>query len=160
MNSQDFHRTMIINGRVLKYRLLGRAILDNYKLAYNAYSNVRQGGVLDIEKCEGNQVMGILYDLSDEGLKRVDIREGSLYERIVVEVNLDNKKVRAYTYMVKQKSRTKANIKYSGIVYRAMLEYKFTQKYIDDFVKLVRISAYGSEENYFKYKENREKVLK
>lgn len=160
MNSRDFLRTMRINGKMLRHRMIGKAKLADYKLAYNAYSTVRQGGVLDIEQCEGNHVIGILYDLSEEALRRVDIREGSLYERIIVEVNIDNRKVRAYTYIVKKKMKTKANIEYSGIVYKAMIEHEFPIEYVNDFVKTVRVSAYGSEENYFKYKEMKRKVIR
>lgn len=160
MNSKDFYRTMVYEGKCLKYCLCGIAQLNDYKLAYNAYSETRQGGVLDVEQCSGEKVLGILYELSDEALKRLDIREGSKYERIQVEVNFRNTKIQAYTYVIRKKQITKANISYSGLVYHAMLEHGFPREYIDEYVKIVRISVYGSEDNYFVYKANKEKRRK
>lgn len=152
MNKKDFQRSMVINGRVLDYHCLGMAKVENYQLAYNAYSTYRNGGVLDIEKCNGKQVIGVLYELTSEALMAIDKREGSKYKRIFIDVCIANKMVKAYTYVIKEKVTTKANVEYSGIVYHAMLEHKFPKAYIDDFVKIVRVSIYGSEENYFKYK--------
>ena len=159
MNKKDFHRTMVIDGNAMKYRVLGTAQIDGYRLAFNAYSCIRQGGVLDIEKYGEKCVIGILYELSEEAIKKLDIREGSKYKRIQVEVRVGNQKIKAYTYIIKEKIKTRANVKYSGIVYHAMLENSFPQQYIDEFVKMVRISIYGSEENYFEYKANQKKEL-
>lgn len=159
MNEEDFHRTMIKKGRVLPYRKIGKACLDHYKLAYNAYSYVRQGGVLDIEPYKGKQVIGILYELSREALEQVDKREGSQYKRIIVDVQIGTTKLQAYTYVIRKKQSTEASIKYSGIVYHAMLEHSFPTEYINEFVSLVRVSAYGSEEKYFKYKEKKKELM-
>lgn len=147
MNQKDFERTLV------NYKKYGKAVLNNYKLAYNAYSYSRNGGVLDIEENITSQVIGILYEISEESLRKIDLREGKKYKRIVIEVICKEKKYQAFTYVIKEKVSTKANIAYSGIVYHAMLENKFPKDYIDNYIRLVRISAYGSEEEYFKYKK-------
>lgn len=157
MRSKDFCRTMDGYGKKEYYQMLGKARLDNYRLAFNAYSSVRHGGVLDIEMYNGKQVIGILYELSDEAMKRVDIREGSKYKRILVKVSFGKQEIQAYTYVIKEKLPVRTNVEYSMIVYYAMREHHFPQEYIDDFVKLVRVSIYGSEENYFRYKAAKNK---
>lgn len=157
MHKQDFNRTMVSLGKVLYHEVLGVARLENYRLAYNAYSESRHGGVLDVERCQGKYVIGILYKLSSEALLKVDKREGKKYKRIIVKVALGNQIIEAYTYVVDDKKVTKADIRYSGIVYHAMLDYKFPNEYVRDYIRLVRESVYGSEENYFIYKAKKEK---
>ena len=148
MNKKDFERTL----SRISYRILGRGMLNNYKLAYNAYSSSRNGGVLDIEESNGHYVVGVLYELPEEAIRQIDQREGIKYKRIVITVECEGKVFQAFTYVIKEKTPTRANISYSGIVYYAMLDNKFPEAHINDFIRLVRISAYGSEEAYFNYK--------
>lgn len=157
MDKNDFHRSM---GKT-SYEEVGIAKLDEYKLEFNGFSSGRNGGVLDVEESEFDHVIGVLYRVSDEALIKVDVREGTMYMRIMVMVECNGAMVKAYTYTIKEKKKTKASREYSILVYKTMKQRAFPEDYIEQYVKLTRISLYGSEMAYYKHcykKEQKEGV--
>jgi cation transport regulator ChaC len=107
------------------YQILGRAILSDYRLAFNLYSDYRKGGVADIVPDKGKVVEGILYHLRPEALVPLDEREGvaiGLYRRMNVMVSWEHKRVEAFTYTVVNKelkdlapSKEYAQLIYNGV---------------------------------------------
>lgn len=73
------------------------AVLDNYRLGFPIYSDYWGGGTADIVYDPGKYVMGVLFDLNDTDLARLDQkvdrrldgagREVGLYKRIEVKVS-------------------------------------------------------------------------
>lgn len=66
-------------------RMLGRdvdiyemlpGILIGYKLTFNKISTVDNQGYATIEKSKNNNVEGVIYQISHQGLKRLDLFEG------------------------------------------------------------------------------------
>jgi len=90
-----------LQGRVGKVKVLGVAVLKDYTLKFNKLS-VYRGGCANIEPAEGEEVWGILFELSEEQLKELDRYEGapSHYRRIKVKVQTEEgKEVEAITYV-------------------------------------------------------------
>ena len=83
-----------------------KATLPNYKLCFTHYSYSRKSGVADIFYCDGKKVEGILCQVSENDLRKIDIKEGApdVYRRKIVNVVLDNGTTQcAITYEVREK---------------------------------------------------------
>jgi gamma-glutamylcyclotransferase (GGCT)/AIG2-like uncharacterized protein YtfP len=77
--------------------------LPNYDLAFTLYAATRKGGVLDLKPSVGRLVLGVLFEVGDEGWKALDKKEGvpTAYERLAVTViNGLEQSVEAITYHV------------------------------------------------------------
>ncbi|WCN36820.1 gamma-glutamylcyclotransferase [Aneurinibacillus uraniidurans] len=89
------------------YRVLSRAVLDDYRIGFTHYSAYKwQGGVADVLPASGRQTEGVLYAIPADLLPALDRREGvkaGIYERIMVEVKVENRMVQAWTYTVVNK---------------------------------------------------------
>ena len=86
-------------------RWLGRAELLDHQLAFTRYSPARRCGVADVPPSPGDRVWGCCFVIGDEGLATLDRIEGftpgsDAYQRIEVEVKLNEETVTAWTYQV------------------------------------------------------------
>lgn len=100
MSPNDFART------VPEFRIEGRAVLPDYRLAFTRYSEGRMGGVADVVPSLGQDVEGILYRFPSDYLPNLDKREGvaeNVYRRIEVKVRPGEREETAWTYIVVQK---------------------------------------------------------
>lgn len=81
-------------GRCPTATRIGRARLDGWRLTFR--------GVADIEPAEGELVEGALWTVTPKDVRSLDQYEGAphLYDREVVEVVADGKKVKAFTYVM------------------------------------------------------------
>jgi len=79
-----------------------RAILKGWKLTFNkiAYQNPNEG-YANIEKDDESVVEGILYEIPEEDIEKLDRYEGvpNHYERLSVVVQSNNGAVKAITYI-------------------------------------------------------------
>jgi gamma-glutamylcyclotransferase (GGCT)/AIG2-like uncharacterized protein YtfP len=101
-----------IEGRCPSARLIGKARLDSYRLAFTRKSvkNWPGCGVADIVRDQNRQVWGALFDIADQDITALDRLEGyrpgrasNAYERIAVVVLKDGDqadKMSAQTYVV------------------------------------------------------------
>ena len=83
--------------------LPGIFVLPDYELSFHYYSSSRQGGALDVISKTGHAVAGKMFEVSEEGWKLLDMKEGApnVYERKSVNTLTENgEKVRAITYVV------------------------------------------------------------
>ncbi len=83
-----------------------RAILPNHKLCFTHYSSRRKGGVADIIFCEGEEVEGILCQITKDDLDKIEEKEGvpNVYIRKIVNVTLENGTTQcAITHEVRRK---------------------------------------------------------
>jgi len=77
-------------------------ILHHYKLAFSNWSRKWRGGVATIQPFRGERVLGAIYELSEEDLRRLDKYEDcpASYSRINVGVNDDfGRLIEAVTYI-------------------------------------------------------------
>ena len=62
--------------RCSRARYLGRGVLTNYKIAFTRYSSKWDSSVADVVASQGEVVWGVLYELSEEDLLKLDRFEG------------------------------------------------------------------------------------
>lgn len=92
-----------MNERKAKFFQREHAILKNYKLEFNKISSRdSKEGYANIVPADNETVEGVLYEISNGGLRQLDKFEGVPfhYKRIKIKVRLDNgKKVEAFVYI-------------------------------------------------------------
>jgi gamma-glutamylcyclotransferase (GGCT)/AIG2-like uncharacterized protein YtfP len=101
MDEVDFKRT------VERYKVLGNAALQDYKLSFSLYGKSRGGGVADIIFSPEDVVEGVLYQFDSKYLPALDVREGvaeGAYQRIEINVTHQQQLIKVYTYQVVNKS--------------------------------------------------------
>jgi gamma-glutamylcyclotransferase (GGCT)/AIG2-like uncharacterized protein YtfP len=62
-------------------RHVGKARLDDYRFCFPVWSRIRQSGLISIEPSVGERVWGVLYEIRDSDIGRLDQREGYDAER-------------------------------------------------------------------------------
>ena len=78
------------------------ATLPNYKLVFVGWSRQWRGGVASVKPFRGEKVLGVIYEVSDRDLRRLDGYEGypTSYGRInVIVFDEDGDSVEAATYV-------------------------------------------------------------
>lgn len=145
MDVDSFSRTVGAGN----FEIVGAAVLKDYRLVFNLYSDFRGGGVADIVSHPGEQVEGVLYRLKPEALDPLDQREGvdrGIYRRMTVTVFHQRQPVKTMTYTVVNKeqkdlapSQEYAQLIYNGAVqqlsdsYRKKLVHDWKQNFGLDF---------------------------
>lgn len=130
MDEQDFRRT------VPEFKVIGGAVLKDYKLAFTLFGESRNGGVADIVYHPGAKVEGVLYSMPITYLPQLDSREGvdkGMYERFEVEVKHGSQLIQAYTYQVvkKAKKEIKPSEYYVSLIMNGLKAHGST-KYIEN----------------------------
>jgi gamma-glutamylcyclotransferase len=95
----------VMSEKCPRHRLVGIARLPGHRLMFNRRS-IRTGtGVADVVPAEGEDMWGVLYELADEDLAALDLKEGHdwAYVRVRLEVECDGTRSLAITYVVKDK---------------------------------------------------------
>ncbi|NNV05092.1 gamma-glutamylcyclotransferase [Geobacillus sp. C56-T2] len=115
MSERDFRPT------VPHFEVMGRAVLDDYRLAFTRYSCRREGGVADIVPSPGDRVEGVLYKIPEHYVANLDRREGvpaGVYRREYVDVQFHGQFVPALTYVVvdKQAEEIAPSASYAAII--------------------------------------------
>jgi len=83
-----------------------KATLLDHKLCFTHYSPKRKGGVADIIPCENEKVEGILCQVTQDDLDKIEEKEGvpNVYRRKIVNVVLGKRTTQcAITYEVRKK---------------------------------------------------------
>ncbi len=124
--------------------LVGRARLREYRLCFPRWSKVRASAVAGIEPAKGDFVWGALYEISPEGLARLDLVEGyaaagdaALNTSVRVGVQVEQPKgvtVDAETHVpVPMPEPGRPSAGYLMVLVRAGQELGFPEEYIDKF---------------------------
>ncbi|MGJ3237458.1 MAG: gamma-glutamylcyclotransferase family protein [Anaerolineae bacterium] len=89
-----------------EHRLVGKAHLRDWALAFTRFSERWQAGVADIIQQTGAQVWGALYAVSTSDLEALDRKEsnGVYYQRIACTAYIDQQLYDAFTYVVIDKA--------------------------------------------------------
>lgn len=125
-------------------KLVGRAVLENYKIAFTIRSSIRNCGCADVVKSEGYEVWGILYEINNKDLSLLDSFEKHpyKYKRFTTNViNENGDKLEAEVYEVVDKSeKFQAPSKhYLGLMLEASKEFNFSEDY-QNILKTVQTS--------------------
>ena len=125
-----------MNWRCKFNELVGPAYLEGYKLDFTFKSTAWGGGCADIVQKEGGVVWGLLYRITDEGLKALDRYEGhpTAYRRFETSVRLKDgtEKRSVWTYEVVEKKACLPTKEYLGIILDAANWHGFPKSYQDE----------------------------
>jgi cation transport regulator ChaC len=114
---------------------LAVAKLNGHRLDFTRYSEARGGGVADIVPDDDDAVWGVLYEVPENELRRLDQKEGvpRAYERHTVETEMaGGRRVRAMTYVVVDKSHYRPpSATYLGIMLKGARSRKLPDAYIE-----------------------------
>ncbi len=95
-----------MKSRCPSYKLIGKYVLKNYKLAYTIFSKKRNCGCADIIESVNDEVWGLLYQITKDDLEKLDLYEGHPvnYKRFTVRVqDINGKTIEAQSYEVVNK---------------------------------------------------------
>jgi gamma-glutamylcyclotransferase len=78
---------------------ISAATLPNYKLIFVSWSRQWRGGVASIKSARGEKVLGAIYDVTDECLRRLDKYEAGYNRLKVIVFDEDGTALEAQTYI-------------------------------------------------------------
>ena len=119
-------------------KLISKGSLSGYRLTFNKFSSGWGGGVADVIQDQGSKVWGLIFELSDTDLERLDRYEGyhkdwtNLYERWKAVIDTPNGQicdVWVYTVVEKQKF-VKPTPEYLQIIKDAAVKWNFPKAYL------------------------------
>jgi gamma-glutamylcyclotransferase (GGCT)/AIG2-like uncharacterized protein YtfP len=118
-----------------KANYIGKAILPNWEVQFNFFSRTYKGGVTGIEPAVAKLVRGILYDVSDEELLKLDViegvPEGIYYRQTIYVVDEFGNPIKAVTYRtMNPRGPFKPTKSYLGLMIKGAKEHELEQNYI------------------------------
>ena len=118
-------------------KLISKGSLSGYRLTFNRFSSGWGGGVADVIQAQDSKVWGLVFEISDTDLERLDRYEGyhkdetSLYERwktVIYTPNGQVSDVWVYTVVEKQKF-VRPTPEYLQIIKSAAVRWNFPEAY-------------------------------
>lgn len=104
------------------------ATLPNYKLVFVGWSRKWRGGVASIKPFRGEKVLGAIYDVSEQCLKRLDRCESypNVYDRFRVTVfDEDGEPIEAITYIkAGQLDETQPSKEYLAVIQQGYKDWR------------------------------------
>ena len=128
-------------------RLISKGSLSGHSLTFNRFSNGWGGGVADVIQDQDSKVWGLVFEISDSDLERLDRYEGyhkdqtSMYERWKAVIDTPNGQISdvwVYTVVEKQKF-VQPTLEYLQIIKDAAVRWIFPKDY-QQTLELVAIS--------------------
>jgi len=93
------------------------ATLPNYKLVFVGWSRQWRGGVASIKPFRGEKVLGAIYEVSEECLRRLDKYESSYNRMNITVFDEDSEPIEAVTYIkAVQPEETKPSEEYLAVI--------------------------------------------
>ena len=102
------------------------ATLHNYRIVFVGWSRQQRGGVASIRASRDEKVLGAIYEVSEECLRRLDKYEGSDYQRLNVKVNdEDGEPIEAIAYInIQQVEETKPSPEYLSVIQQGYKDWR------------------------------------
>ena len=128
-------------------KLISKGSLSGYRLTFNRFSSGWGGGVADVIREPDSKVWGLVFEISDSDLERLDRYEGcykeqtSLYERWKAVIDTpDGQVCDVWVYTVVEKQNfVQPTLEYLQIIKDAAIKWNFPKVYQQD-LELVSIS--------------------
>ena len=112
---------------------LGAARLEGWRLTFTRDSPGWGGGVGHIEKAPGDEVWGVLWDVTDEHLRSLDDYEGvahRAYVRDTVTVRAGDRDVEAHVYIAVPRGSKPPSKKYVAALVRGAEAFALPSEYV------------------------------
>ena len=102
------------------------ATLHHYQLAFAGWARQWRGSTATIRPIRGGKVLGAIYEVTEEYLRRLDKYEGSEYRRLNVTVNNeDGEPVEAITYIRSGQAETgKPSKEYLAVIQQGYKDWR------------------------------------
>ena len=128
-------------------RLISKGSLSGHSLTFNRFSSGWEGGVADVIQKHDSEVWGLVFEISDSDLERLDRYEGyhkdetSMYERWKAVIDTPNGQISdVWVYTVVEKQNfVQPTLEYLQIIKDAAIKWNFPKVYQQD-LELVSIS--------------------
>jgi gamma-glutamylcyclotransferase len=116
-------------------RFAGVARLRDHRLALNRRSIRWGGGAVDIERAPGEEVWGVLYEIPDGTLDRLDAKEGEgwAYRRVALQVEAEGGRgleAEAYEVVDKVREDVPPTTAYAALLVSAARERGLPEEYV------------------------------
>ena len=133
--------------RCSESRLISKGSLSGHSLTFNRFSNGWGGGVADVIQDQDSKVWGLVFEISDSDLERLDRYEGyhkdqtSMYERWKAVIDTPNGQISdVWVYTVVEKQNfVQPTLEYLQIIKDAAVRWNFPKDY-QQTLELVAIS--------------------
>lgn len=128
------------------HSVVGLAVLHDHRIAFPLYSNDWGSGVAGLVHAHGQQVWGVLYDVTESDLASLDGYEGwkgpenqhNLYDRETVTVELVRpddgsvpRRVRATTYYPRSLNPSPPSRRYLDAILRGARHHRLPEDYVE-----------------------------
>lgn len=122
-------------------RFVTSAVLPNFEVQFNYMSKTYKAGVTGVEFAPGNMARGVVYEIPEEEMERLDVVEavhqGFYYRETVLVVDEDGGFLEAETYRTTDpKGPFKSSRKYVGLMLKGAREHKLDPDYIRELETL------------------------
>lgn len=122
-----------LEDRLLKVDDLGMAVLTGYKIAFNKLSSLDGSGKTNIVSAENENVVGVVFDLTEEQFELLDQSERG-YTKAAVNVALNEEVVSVHTYFANE-NRIDNNLQptqaYRKYLIDGAKEHNFPSEYVE-----------------------------
>ena len=129
--------------RVGGFKEVRKAVLKDFVIAFNSFHPGWGGGVADIVESKGNMVYGVVYKIDKNGLLKLDRAVGvpEFYKRMMVEVDTDIGRIKAYTYTtVKKRGFVMPTSSYLAFILRGLKQHGWDERVIEEVRRIARRS--------------------
>jgi len=122
-------------------RFVSRAYLPNFKVDFTYLSRTYNCGVASIEPSPGEMARGVIYDVPEEEMKRLDVVEavpqGYYVRETYILADDEGEFVRAEAYRTTSPNGPyKPNRRYVGLMLQGAREHKLDPEYVDNLQAL------------------------
>ena len=127
------------------HRVIGLAVLHDYRMGFPRYSQLWNGGVASPQLAHGESLWGMLFEVTEHDLERLDVYEGfraagdqhNIYERqqeFVELVRPDDgsvpRRLRAYLYFAHTSNPRPPSRRYLDAIIRGARAFQLPEDYI------------------------------
>lgn len=140
------------------HHVVGMAALHDHRMDFPRFSETWGGGVSGPVHAHGQQIWGVVFELTDDHIAELDRYEGfhgagdqhNAYDRLVVTVDLVRaddgsvpRRVRAYTYFARAANPSPPSRRYMDTLLRGARHHRLPDDYVEGLGKVEASEAEG-----------------
>jgi hypothetical protein len=125
-------------------KFISKAILPNYEVQFNFLSKTYSGGVTGVEPAPGKSAQGVIYDITEDDLLKLDkvegVQQGIYFRHKILVLDELGKIVEAETYRTTEpKGPFKPRKRYLRLMLKGAKQHSLDPDYIKKLEKLYSI---------------------